>query len=85
MNVLEQRVKAIEERNNKVEQDKAWETSWTRRISIATLTYIVVVVYLILIKNDKPLINGLVPVAGFLLSTLVMPQIRSFWQRRRKS
>lgn len=38
MNDLEKRVEAIEERNKRVETDKAWETSWTRRICIMVLT-----------------------------------------------
>ena len=42
---LEERVNKIEERNKKVELNKSWETSWTRRICIMILTYIVVVFY----------------------------------------
>lgn len=81
MKNLEQRVEAIEERNKKVESDKAWETSWTRRISILVLTYFVVVGYLTVIDNDQPFVNALVPAVGFLLSTLVLKQIRNLWQK----
>jgi hypothetical protein len=80
-NNFEQRVAAIEARNKKVEQDKSWETSWTRRVSIAALTYVVVVTYLFAINNNSPFINGAVPVAGFLLSTLVLKSIRNTWQK----
>lgn len=80
MNSLELKIKAIEERNSRVELDKKWETSWTRRISIAFLTYAVVVSYLTVVDNDQPLINGLVPVVGYLLSTLVLKTIRNLWQ-----
>lgn len=83
-NNLEQRIAAIEARNKKVESDKAWETSWVRRISIGVLTYIVVVVYLSIIHNDAPFINALVPVVGFLLSTLVMSRIRALYESRRR-
>lgn len=82
MKDLEKRIAAIEERNTRVEQDKAWETSWTRRISIATLTYLVIAIYLLVIKNDKPFINAAVPVAGFLLSTLVLRRIKGLWQSK---
>jgi hypothetical protein len=82
---LEQRIAAIEARNKKVESDKAWETSWVRRLSIAVLTYIVIVVYLSVIHNDAPFINALVPVVGFLLSTLVMGRIRAFYEARNKT
>lgn len=81
MKDLEARVRAIEKRNLNVETDKAWETSWTRRISVAVLTYAVVAAYLTVIGNDKPLVDALVPPTGFLLSTLVMKQIRQLWQK----
>jgi hypothetical protein len=81
MPTLDTRVHQIEIRNQRVEQDKAWETSWTRRISIAALTYAVVVSYLYMIDNDSPWVNGLVPVAGFLLSTLALGFIRKMWER----
>ena len=81
---LEQRIEKIEKRNTRVEQDKNWETSWTRKVSISTLTYVSVVVYLLVIKNDSPYINALVPVMGFLLSTLVLPQVRKIWEKNKK-
>lgn len=80
---LESRVKAIEERNRRVETDKAWETSLTRRLSISILTYTVIVLYLILIDNSQPFINAIVPAVGYFLSTLVMKSVRAFWQKRR--
>jgi len=82
MKDLEARVAVIEARNKKVELDKAWETSWIRRLSIASLTYLVVTTYLFYIGNDRPLVNALVPPTGFLLSTLVLPQIKAWWQKR---
>jgi len=85
MSDLEKRVATIEARNKKVEADKAWETSWTRRISIAVLTYVVIVIYLSVINNNAPFINALVPVVGFLLSTLVMGRVRDLYQTNRKT
>lgn len=81
MKDLETRLEAIEARNKKVESDKAWEVSWTRRISIAVLTYIVIVSYLLFIENDAPYINAVVPVVGFLLSTLAISWIKKIWQK----
>jgi nicotinamide riboside transporter PnuC len=79
---FEKRLAAIEARNAKVELDKAWETSWTRRLSIAILTYAVIVIYLTIIHNNAPFINAAVPVVGFLLSTLFLRRIKEFWQSR---
>ena len=47
---LEEEIKKIQERNKRVELDKAWETSWTRKICICILTYIVVVAYSYIIR-----------------------------------
>ena len=46
---LEKRIKDIEQRNKRVELDKTFETSKTRKICIMILTYIVVVIYSYLI------------------------------------
>ncbi len=78
---LEERIKKIEERNKKVELDKTWETSWTRKIFIMILTYIVVIVYSYLIRQyDNILLSSLVPVIGFTLSTLSLKLIRKIWE-----
>ncbi len=79
---IEEEIKNIKERNKKVELDKAWETSWTRRICIMILTYIIVVIYSYIIKTyDNVLLSSLVPVIGFTLSTLSLGLIRKLWQR----
>lgn len=50
-NNLEKEIEQIKERNKRVELDKKWETSWTRKICIMILTYIVVIIYSYIIKN----------------------------------
>lgn len=84
MTEIEKRLKAIEDRNKSVEADKAWETSWTRKISIMLLTYIVVVFYLKYVVHIDPWINALVPVIGFLLSTLTISLLKDEWLKRRR-
>ena len=82
---LEKRVKDIEDRNKRVELDKSWETSWTRRICIMFLTYIIVVIYQLLIREyDNILLTSLVPVIGFTLSTLSLKLVRKFWEKKKK-
>jgi len=76
------RLEMIEERNKRVEIDKAWETSWTRRIAVTVLTYIVVVFYLAFVVHVDPWINALVPIIGFLLSTLSISFVKKRWQKR---
>lgn len=82
-NNIEKRLSAIEARNRRVELDKAWETSWTRRLSIGLLTYAVVVAYLFVINNSAPFINAAVPAVGFLLSTLFLRRVKEIWQKNR--
>jgi polyferredoxin len=73
------RIEKIEARNKRVEDDKAWETSWTRRLCIMILTYLVVVTYLAVVVKVEPWINALVPVIGFVLSTLTVSLIKNIW------
>lgn len=83
MNDLEKRIEIIEKRNKKVETDKAWETSWMRKICIMVLTYIIVIIYSYLIRNfDNIFLSSLVPVIGFTLSTLSLRLIRKIWESK---
>jgi hypothetical protein len=79
---LVKRIEAIEKRNATVSLDKKWETSWTRKIGIITLTYIVVVIYLFMIGNENPWINAIVLPVGFFLSTLALGWLRQYWQKQ---
>lgn len=80
---IEKAIKDIKERNKKVELDKAWETSWTRRICIMILTYIVVVIYSYIVnKYNNIFLSSLVPVIGFTLSTLSLKLVRKAWQNK---
>lgn len=78
---LEERIAKIEERNRKVETDKAWETSYTRRILIVLFTYLAIALYLKFIVRIEPWINAIVPSIGFLLSTLTLPFFKSLWKK----
>jgi hypothetical protein len=79
---LEERVLKIEQRNQKVELDKAWETSWTRRFLIAIMTYITIVLFFLVAKLPKPFINSIVPTVGFVLSTLSLPYFKKLWIKK---
>lgn len=76
---LENQITIIKFRNQKVETDKSWETSWMRRISIGVMTYLVMVLFMNSIGVKDPFVNALVPTLGFILSTLSLPFIKSFW------
>lgn len=69
----------IQQRNKKVESDKAWETSWARRISIAILTYLIITLFFYILNLPKPFLNALVPTIGFIISTLTISLFKIFW------
>lgn len=81
MDNLEERLYQIEERNRKVELDKAWEVSWTRRSLVALFTYLAIGLYLRAIQIDRPWINAIVPTLGFMISTLTLPFFKRWWMR----
>lgn len=84
MKELEERIAKIEERNRRVELDKAWETSWARRLCICGLTYLIVLLYSYIISEYSNIIlSSLVPVIGFTLSTLSLSFIRKAWQKNK--
>lgn len=85
MKELEERIEKIEERNRRVEKDKAWETSFERRVAICILTYVVVIFYSYIIKSTSSIFfSSLVPVIGFTLSTLSLKVVRKLWEKRLK-
>jgi hypothetical protein len=85
MNDLEVEIEEIKIRNKKVELDKKWETSFTRKLCIAILTYIIVVIYSYIIsKSNNIWLSSLVPVIGFTLSTLSLKGIRIIWENKIK-
>ena len=81
MENLEQRVQGIEERNKRVEEDKLWEASWTRRVLLTLFTYLAIGVYLWAIGIARPWLNAIVPAVAFIISTLAMPFFKNLWLR----
>lgn len=70
----------IDLRNKRVELDKAWETSWTRRLVISIITFLVALIWLYLIHESMPYLKAFVPVFGYILSTLSLSIIKTYWQ-----
>lgn len=82
---IEKEINDIKERDKKVELNKTWETSWTRKLCIMFLTYIVVILYSLSIsKINNVFLSSLVPVIGFTLSTLSLNVIRKLWEKNIK-
>lgn len=79
---LQLEIEEIKKRNRRVETDKAWETSWTRKIVISILTYSVIVIVFYFAKLPKPFINAIVPAVAFVVSTLTVPLFKKWWLKK---
>lgn len=77
--LIEKKLQALQDRNKRVEADKAWETSICRKVLIFVLTYVVASLWLIQIQNQKPFLNALVPAFGWYFSTLTIRPIKKWW------
>lgn len=82
---LETQMQAVLKRNQKVEENKAWETSRTRLFIITIITYVTMVLVFSVLHSSQPLRDALVPTTGFFLSTLSLPFVRRVWDRRKKA
>ncbi|MCK4635063.1 MAG: hypothetical protein KAT37_04265 [Candidatus Aenigmarchaeota archaeon] len=81
---LEKEIEKIKERNREVEDNKAWETSYTRRILLVTFTYLAIGFYMQAINVPSPWLNAIVPAVAFMLSTLTLPFFKKLWLKRCK-
>lgn len=79
MDSIEERLNKIEERNKRVELDKAWETSFVRILFICIITYLAAFLVLYSIGVSKPYLSALIPVLGFILSTQSIPVVKKYW------
>ena len=83
MEELKKELDEIKLRNKRVELDKKWETSYTRKICICILTYIVVLIFSNMVnKSNNIFLSSLVPVIGFFLSTLSLKLVRKLWEKK---
>lgn len=79
---MNRHIKEIQLRNKRVENDKAWEISKTRRAIIFIMTYIFVVFFLLQIGAPSPYLNAFIPAFGFLFSTLTLPFLKKIWMKK---
>lgn len=76
---LKREIDAIKSRNSRVEADKAWEISVTRKVFILIVTYILAALTMSAIGVPDFYLNALVPTLGFFLSTLTLPVAKKWW------
>ena len=81
MQNMEETLRTILDRNKRVEVEKAWETSATRRIFIAALTYLTAAMMLWMLQQPMFLLLALIPAIAYLLSTLSLTWIKRVWMK----
>ncbi len=76
---IEVEIETVQMRNQRVEAEKAWETSFTRKAIIALGTYIIIGGYLSFLQVNQAWLHALVPPSAFILSTLSLPFFERIW------
>lgn len=84
LEILQKEIAEIKARNAKVEIDKAWEISMTRKVWLSVITYVVVLLFFLVAKLPNPFVNALVPTLGFFISTLTLKFVKTFWIKCKK-
>ncbi len=76
---IDGRLRKVEERNRRVEAEKSWEVSWTRRLSLAALTYVAIAILMWALEIPDPLVNAIIPAVALLLSGPTMNIVKELW------
>ena len=82
---LRKEVEAIKARNARVEADKDWETSKTRTAFISAITFGLVYGFSLLTNQDQALLNSLIAVAAYWISTESYGILKNWWLRKRSA
>ena len=69
-------------RNKRVEVDKAWELSRTRTLFISVSTYLLIVIFLLLIKDNHPFLNAFLAAASYLISSETYGVLKKWWLKK---
>ena len=79
---LWEEIYAIKARNKRVEVDKAWELSRTRTLFISVSTYLLIVIFLLLIKDNHPFLNAFLAAASYLISSETYGVLKKWWLKK---
>jgi len=79
---IQREIDLIKERNARVEMDKSWETSWIRKVLVAVITYLLIVIFMFAAKLEKPFISAIIPTIAYLISMSTLPYFKNLWIKR---
>ena len=80
---LQQEVEKIKERNQRVEADKAWETSKTRTVFIGVVTFLLIYIFMVTVKAEQPFLKAGVSVMAYWISTESYGVLKKWWLKKR--
>lgn len=80
---IKEELAIIKSRNKRVELDKAWETSYTRKLTIVVMTYLLIVIFMLVAKLDRPFISAIIPTVAYLISASALPVFKKWWIKRK--
>lgn len=80
---IEKEILEIKERNQRVEADKAWETSVFRILTISAMTFIFTSLLFYVLGVSKYLTSALIPTFGYFISTQSLPFVKKWWIGKR--
>lgn len=76
---IEADLEQVKQRNQRVEADKAWETSWVRIGSVALITYFIALLVMRALGVERFWLQAFIPTIGYILSTQSLPVIKRWW------
>lgn len=80
--VLKKEIAHIKARNKRVEREKAWETSYTRKAYIVVSTYVIISLVFIILRLEKPFVNAIIPSVAFFISTTSFGVLKKWWMEQ---
>ncbi len=79
---LEKEVKELQKRNARVDTNKAWETSLTRKLVLSALIYLLALGLFASEYDPHIYTDALLPAVAFLISTLTIQAVKNWWVKR---
>lgn len=79
---IQTELEQMKQRNQRVEADKAWETSWVRIGSVALITYVVALLVMRALSVERFWLQAFIPTIGYILSTQSLPVIKRWWIKK---
>ena len=81
MRAAESVLKKVLSRNKKVDKEVLWKNSYTHRISVSILIYVISVCCFYFTSVSEIFIIALIPSLGYFISTIKLKIIRNIWEK----